>query len=158
MSGHGGPCAVVVDRQGEVAFAASKYGGHGRVGIKIHVFAIHRVLEPFDEHIVAPAAAPVHANRDMLWRPRYWPAVSAFLVGIDGTIWLRQAGPPAPTARFWQLSVSGDKVEAQVELPRGLTLVRASRTHLWGWSLDEDEVPIVQRWRVPREGTRPPSR
>lgn len=88
--------------------------------------------------------------RDSLWRPQYWPAVSALLVGIDGTIWLRQAGPPAPTARFWQLSASGDKVEAQVELPRGFTLVRASRTHLWGWSLDEDEVPIVQRWRVPR--------
>lgn len=40
--------------------------GDGRVGVEVHLFVFHRASEALHEHIVAPAAFPVHADGDLL--------------------------------------------------------------------------------------------
>jgi len=82
---------------------------------------------------------------DSLYRGLAWPAATAVLAGLDGTIWLKQGGPPTTSVFYYQLSATGD-VERRVELPDGFTLMQASRTTLWGWRTDEDEVPVVERY------------
>ena len=52
--------------KGEVAFEASAHGGHGLARVDIHVFVFHRAPEAFDEVMVAPAAAPVQADLDVM--------------------------------------------------------------------------------------------
>jgi hypothetical protein len=85
---------------------------------------------------------------DSLYRGDVWPAVTGLLVGLDGTIWLREGGPPVDGVRYWQLS-EGGAVERRIELPAGFTLLQATRSTMWGWRPDGDEVPLVERYRIP---------
>ena len=41
-------------------------GGDGVIGMQIHLFILDRLPHPLDEDIVAPGAAPVHADADLM--------------------------------------------------------------------------------------------
>ncbi len=86
--------------------------------------------------------------RDSLDVAAFWPAVSALTVGVDGSIWIRRNGPPGfPYTRYWVVFPNESEARA-VTLPREFTLLRASRSALWGWSRDPDGLPVVERYRL----------
>jgi hypothetical protein len=80
-------------------------------------------------------------------RPRHWPPVYQVLAGADSTIWLRVFAPDSTSQKWWVLSPTGVP-ESTVTLPRGLTLMRASRSMVWSRGVDEDDVPVVVRLRL----------
>ena len=85
--------------------------------------------------------------RDSLVRPKYWPAYTSLLAGLDGTLWLRSPVPSSmPGSVYWMLSSSGE-IEERVALPKDFRLIRASRERVWGWSPDSDGVPVIKRFR-----------
>lgn len=83
---------------------------------------------------------------ESLYRTATWPVVTGFEFGVDGTIWLKQGGPPTNGDRYWRLSPTG-VLETSVQLPPGFVLKAASRSKVWGWRLDADGVPIIERYR-----------
>jgi hypothetical protein len=96
-----------------------------------------------------PVEGDAQMIADSLYRGTVWPAVTALRYGLDGTIWLLKGGPPTTGVSYWQLSPSGE-VERRVELPQGFNLMQASRTTVWGWRTDEDDVPVVERYTFQR--------
>jgi hypothetical protein len=83
---------------------------------------------------------------DSLFKTATWPVVTDSKIGVDGTIWLQQGGPATGGDRYWRLSPTGVP-ETSVELPPGFVLKAASRSKLWGWRLDADGLPVVERYR-----------
>ncbi len=84
---------------------------------------------------------------DSVIRTAYLPPVSQMIVGIDGTIWLKQNYQTTTSNRYWRLSPTGS-FEAIVELPKGFELAAATRYSQWGWRIDEDGLPVVERYKL----------
>ncbi|MEO7998939.1 MAG: hypothetical protein ABI852_15920, partial [Gemmatimonadaceae bacterium] len=112
---------------------------------------VRQMIDSFAKPIIARGAMRLAGDRkmiaDSLIRPPTWPAVTALLTGLDGTIWLK---PGAPTtgadSYWWRLSPTG-VFETLVRVPSGLNLMQASRNRLWGWRPDENDVPVIERYR-----------
>ena len=83
-----------------------------------------------------------------LVRPRDWPPVTKLVIGVDSSIWLRVGGPNTGMESWWFFTRTGP-VE-RVQLPPGFTLLRASRSYVWGTRTNADDVPLVERYRVTR--------
>jgi hypothetical protein len=90
--------------------------------------------------------------RDSLYKPSVWPGVTELLVGLDGSIWLRQPQPPAKSATFWRLTPDG-KDATPVVVPSSVRPIRVSLNRIWGIAEDDDGVPsvhvldVVPAWR-----------
>jgi hypothetical protein len=84
---------------------------------------------------------------DSLIRATHWPPFVHAIAGTDGTIWLKQGGPNTGNARCWRLSPTG-VYEATVQIPTGLSVVRASRAYIWGWRMDSDGLTIIERYAL----------
>jgi hypothetical protein len=80
--------------------------------------------------------------RDSLYKPTLWPAVTAFFVGHDGSMWFQQPQPPNASARFWRLAEDGTEM-TPVVLSSKLRVVRVSSDRIWGIAEDEDGVQSV---------------
>lgn len=104
-----------------------------------------------DSAIVASATRQGTVNRDLeveLRRvaPATYSEAERLAIGDDGRIWIgmRARGEE----RRWQaLSASGEP-EAEVVLPRTVTLWAADETHLWGVDRDEVGVESAVRYRL----------
>lgn len=83
---------------------------------------------------------------DSILLPRFWPPVSGLVVGADGTIWLQQGIADARDNRYWRLSPTRT-YEATVSLPLGFVLKNATRDYAWGWRLDRDGLPVIERFK-----------
>lgn len=117
---------------------------------RAHIAAmVDSLAKPIQGFRGPPVEGDAQMIADSLYRGTVWPAVTAIRYGLDGTIWLMQGGPPTNSIVYWQLSPSGD-VERRVELPQGFNLMQASRTTVWGWRTDDDDVPVVERYSFTR--------
>ena len=101
-----------------------------------------------------PAGVP-QAIRDSLYVPPQWPAVTELLVGLDGSVWLRQPQPPAKSAMFWRIAADG-KVLAPVALPSSIRPFRVTRNRVWGVAENELGEPVVEVHDVVDPVTSPP--
>jgi hypothetical protein len=76
--------------------------------------------------------------------PATYPALSSFIASADGVLWLAQHANPG-----MRLVVdTAGKPLMHVRLPKGLRVMVVSRTHVWGVTLDTDDLPIIVRYRV----------
>jgi hypothetical protein len=93
------------------------------------------------------------ALSDSLNLPPFWPPVKSLHSATDGTIWLEEGGRSAkPT--YLVLSPQGVP-ERRVTLPASSRLLVASRERIWVFRLDPDDLPLVERYRIPtRTNTR----
>lgn len=111
---------------------------------------VRHVVDSISQAVTMVRGARLVANRQMLEdsiaRPAIWPPVDQLLSGLDGTIWLKQFG----TDRFWVLSPSG-VYETTVVVPKGFKVTAATRSQVWGWRLDVDDMPVVERYDVVRQ-------
>ncbi len=79
--------------------------------------------------------------------PAHHPAVSAVVVGGDGTIWMRREIPIGDSIR-WDLVDSDFEPVGFTFLPMDFTVKRVSRSAAWGVERDEYDVPSVVRYDV----------
>jgi hypothetical protein len=81
--------------------------------------------------------------------PEFYPAFQWFdLIGLDGSLWLREFMDEDN-----RLVLSADGMPLmRVSLPKGLRVLAASRTHVWGTLSDPDDVPMVLRYRIVAAG------
>jgi hypothetical protein len=76
--------------------------------------------------------------------PVTYPAFNDFLPSADGVLWLTEYA--RPDTRL-VVDVSG-KPLMRVRLPKGFVVHAVSRTHVWGVTLDADDLPIISRYRI----------
>ena len=53
--------------EGEVPADSSARRRDGLVAMQVHLFVLHGLPQPFDEHIVTPAALAIHADTDAVF-------------------------------------------------------------------------------------------
>lgn len=82
-----------------------------------------------------------------LFVPRYKPPVSAVVFGSDGTVWLRREHGES-TSVTWQVLDRDGRMEANVAVPRRLTVLVAKRQRVWGTLTDENDAPSLVRYSV----------
>ncbi len=87
--------------------------------------------------------------QDSLIRPKYWPAFTSVVPGIDGSIWVRRGGPKDANGElFWQFTARGE-LAAEIRTPPRFRVFAASSDRVWGVQTDADgSNPVVQRLRV----------
>jgi 6-bladed beta-propeller len=96
----------------------------------------------------APTAAALRRQmREETTFPRFWPPITALVVGRDSTIWLRREDEGGSRVWWEVLDWTGDRI-GRFEAPDTLTLYRAQRGMCWGTISNEDGVPRVVRYRV----------
>jgi hypothetical protein len=97
--------------------------------------------------------SPITADslRLHIYRPAFYPAVSAVRVARDGSTWIRItfADGPAKADEWMQLSPRGLPVR-RVRTPAGFLLLEADRKSVWGTVNDEMDVPQVNRYSIER--------
>jgi len=95
--------------------------------------------------------------RDSLYVPSHWPAVTEMIIGIDGSVWLRQPQPPAASAKFWRITPDG-KEAAPVILPSSVRPFRVSLSRVWGVGENALGEPVVEVHDIvePVQGSRKP--
>jgi hypothetical protein len=76
--------------------------------------------------------------------PATYPAFEDFVPSADGVLWLTEYA--RPDTRL-VVDVTG-KPLMRVRLPKGFRVTAVSRTHVWGVTLDADDLPIISRYRV----------
>ncbi len=76
--------------------------------------------------------------------PAVYPAFMSARPSADGVLWLTEYA--RPDTRL-VVDLSG-RVLMRVRLPADLRVLAVSRTHVWGLSLDADDLPIISRYRV----------
>lgn len=84
---------------------------------------------------------------EQLYVPPFRPPVTAAVVGRDGTVWLRRE-EGASDFVLWHVLNERGLIEASVRLPKKVYVHQASRSHFWGVTHDELDVPYVVRYRV----------
>jgi hypothetical protein len=90
--------------------------------------------------------AAKNALRSQLSIPKYYPPVSAALVGTDGTLWLRGVEPEAGPVEWTVLGPNGTPQQT-VRIPTDIELLAVQARTAWGLQEDEDGVPYVVRLR-----------
>lgn len=87
--------------------------------------------------------------RATLYIPAHYPPVRTARVGLDGTIWLRTptTDPAGETASWLMLEPDGEPI-GRAELPARVQVEVARRDRVWGWTVDELDVPYIVRYRV----------
>lgn len=88
-----------------------------------------------------------------LYLPAHYPPVETGIVGLDGTVWLRMggAGQDAEMADWLVLDPAGEPL-ARVTLPRELQVQVARGDRVWGWGVDDLDVPYIYRYGIARTG------
>jgi hypothetical protein len=84
-----------------------------------------------------------------IYRPRFYPPAPQIMSTSDGTIWIRlvHAKVPAGTTS-WAMFDERLTERARVSLPAAFRPLDARADYVWGYVLDEDDVPIVVRYRL----------
>jgi len=78
--------------------------------------------------------------------PQIYAPVTDAVLGEDETVWLRVYSADA-SARYLMLDGRGGVI-GEVALPRGTTVVRATRTQIWALAKDADDLQSIVRYRV----------
>jgi hypothetical protein len=81
-----------------------------------------------------------------LFLPQFEVPVAAAFVSDDGSLWLQRESTGDSNV-YWVLSPIGE-LSATVLVPKRVTLLAARGDAVWGTTLDADDVPSVERWRV----------
>ncbi len=100
-----------------------------------------------------PAEGRETLLQEMVYRPPFHPAITALMVGYDGTTWLRW--PDARTGRVrWEVLDGHGEALRTLEADRRLTLIAADGDQVWGRLPDDDGRGVrLVRFRVgPAEG------
>ena len=106
------------------------------------------------EKLIAPTVVKgmrIVGNRkmiiDSLVRPKFWPAFTSVVLGIDKSIWLKAGSQDADASIFWQFSSKG-VFERRVRIPADVRVMAASQSHLWGTRRDADGNPTIERYVI----------
>jgi hypothetical protein len=126
----------------------------GRITAPVTVsLPARRVTAREADSLIRRFAPPVRAPRDARGAEEYrakakvpaiYPAFMSFTPSADGVLWLTEYA--MPDTRL-VVDLTG-KPLMRVRLPQGLRVMAASRTHVWGVTLDADDLPIIRRYRV----------
>lgn len=90
------------------------------------------------------------AMRDELFVPDFYPPVSSFLQGRDGSLWLAREARP-DQSRLWLIFNPSADLIATLELSGDLRVMAADLEHVWTIEFDELDVPYLVRYRIQRE-------
>lgn len=156
-----GDLVVIVDRPIASDPNNATYGVHviasngKRIASRRHRYAprpvssadrdsVHRsILDPAHVPEFFPSEeAALGAIRKGIPTPRYWPPIRDVHVGSDSTIWLRR-GPAE-----WLVLDRSASIVATIGVPVNIRLMAVQRSHVWGVTLDEDDLPALIRYRV----------
>jgi hypothetical protein len=85
--------------------------------------------------------------RESLYVPPAMPAVSAILLGHDGSVWLRRESDGAHVVDWWVLSPDLAP-RAVVGLPAAFNALAADSTNVWGLQIESDLTPTLTRYLV----------
>lgn len=96
-----------------------------------------------------PRGQAIRILDDSLDIPAFQPPVSALVIGTDNSIWLRREVLGRPQTRWMVLDPKG-RIAGLIEASSELTILAADSTHVWGYELDEFDVPIAVRLRIVR--------
>lgn len=90
--------------------------------------------------------------RRRLYRPKTLPAVTRALIRDDGSVWLRE--PPARGASMstWRVFNPAGVETFRFTVPTGFSLLSVSGNRLLGTVKDEDDVPHLVQYLLPRLG------
>jgi hypothetical protein len=126
----------------------------GRISAPVTVsLPVRRVTAAEADSLIKHSTPPVRAPRDARSADEYrakakvppiFPAFQSFTPSADGVLWLTEYA--RPDARL-VVDVAG-KPLMRVRLPNGFRVIAVSRTHVWGVTLDTDDLPIILRYRV----------
>jgi hypothetical protein len=126
----------------------------GRISAPVTAALPVRRVTPAEADSLITASAPtVRRPRDARSAEEYrqkarvpttYPAFAAFMPSTDGVLWLTEYARPDT-----RLVVDHTgKPLMRVRLPTGFRVLAVSRTHVWGYTLDADDLPIISRYRV----------
>jgi hypothetical protein len=130
----------------------------GRISSPVTVsLPVRRVTAAEADSLIKLATPPVRSPRDAKPADEYrakakvppiYPAFQFFTPSADGVLWLAEYA--RPDSRL-VVDVAG-KPLMRVRLPSGFRVIAVSRTHVWGVTLDADDLPIISRYRVQSSG------
>lgn len=101
---------------------------------------------PFARHFPSLTAAR-RAARDGVRRPAFYPPVNDAVLGRDGTIWVRSNTPPVSGEVPWHVFTADGRPNGAVLLPADRKVLQAEQSTVWGVRRDEDDVPLIERYR-----------
>lgn len=81
-----------------------------------------------------------------LFVPKFWPPVADVFMGVDGSVWIRSDEKEEPVT-YTVIDSAGEQIRT-IEVARSVTLKWASADAAWGVELDEDDVPVIVRYRI----------
>ena len=105
--------------------------------------AIDSISRSVSEYANPNFIASTSDIRAALFRPKFWPAVVDFHVGIDGSIWLSQPPSTPSTMQYWRVDKDG-RTLPPVALEAGLRILRVSRDRVWVVKENADGIPTIQ--------------
>ncbi len=97
------------------------------------------------------AQFPVEAIERALYLPAHWSPITEVTAGDDGTLWLRREDDTSGV-RFDVLDGEGT-MRRQVLAPPRMRLRWAADRTVWGFTLDDDDVPSLVRYRIMPDST-----
>ncbi len=116
--------------------------------------SLSRVFAGFLKQIPPGMQAPVptfergaELAREALHLPPHHPPVRQVVPGMDGTIWLAREDHGGEPLTWWVLDADGEPI-GEVQLPRGIEVMAADRSHVWGMERDELDVPYLVRYAI----------
>lgn len=78
---------------------------------------------------------------------RFYPAVTAAVGGVDGSVWIRREETGAASVR-WQVFTPDGALHGTFATSRGFALMRASLDEVWAVETNALDVPFLLRMRV----------
>ena len=86
-------------------------------------------------------------ERTIVW-PRYWPAVTTAVPGLDGSIWLKRANPNPNSPAEWLVVDSLFNAIARAIVPSGVSNLGFRMGRGWGTETTREGIPFVARFRI----------
>lgn len=84
-----------------------------------------------------------------IYRPRFYPPAPQIMSTSSGTIWVRLDHAKVPAgSRSWLVFDDRLVEQARITIPAAFHPLDARDDLAWGYTLDEDDVPLLSRYRI----------
>ena len=108
-------------------------------------------LVPAAVPLVGTGAAAAEKAADWIemavFRPRFYPPISAVVISADGKIWIRREELQTSEVCWEVIDLDGRRL-GHFFLPTRVQVLAAERTAVWGVEHDELDVPSIVKFEV----------
>lgn len=80
--------------------------------------------------------------------PTHYPPARKLMIGVDGTIWIEQS--TGTRGGTWMVLDGAGTLQFRVQVPPGLDVQQADRSHIWGTEQDQLGVAYMVKLRIGR--------